>query len=89
MMSSAPAGKRAVNIHSFYQNRQIQWGDQVIIMIEPNGPGGFYGEIGRTWCLGEAPRELLRLWDIAVEGQKTDCGPRQAGRSSRRPLQRY
>jgi Xaa-Pro aminopeptidase len=70
MMSSAPAGQRAVNIHSFYQNRQIQWGDQVMIMIEPNGPGGFYGEIGRTWCLGEAPQELLKLWDIAVEAQE-------------------
>jgi len=70
MMSSAPAGQRAVNIHSFWQNRQIQWGDQVIIMIEPNGPGGFYGEIGRTWCLGEAPQELLKLWNISVEAQK-------------------
>jgi len=70
MMSAAPAGQRAVNIHSFWQNRQIQWGDQVIIMIEPNGPGGFYGEIGRTWCLGDAPQELLKLWDISVEAQK-------------------
>ena len=79
MMSSAPAGKPAANIHSFYQNRQIQWGDQVMIMIEPNGPGGFYGEIGRTWCLGEAPRELLRLWDIAVEAQKLIAGLTKPG----------
>jgi Xaa-Pro aminopeptidase len=70
MMSSAPAGQRAMNIHSFWQNRQIQWGDQVMIMIEPNGPGGFYGEIGRTWCLGDAPQELLKLWNIAVEAQR-------------------
>jgi len=79
MMSSAPAGKPAMNIHSFYQNRQIQWGDQVMIMIEPNGPGGFYGEIGRTWCLGEAPKELLKLWDIALEGQKLIAGLAKPG----------
>lgn len=70
MLSAAPAGQRATNINTFYQNRQIQWGDQVLIMIEPNGPGGYYGEIGRTWCLGEAPQELLRLWKIAVEAQE-------------------
>ena len=47
MMSCAPPGQKAGNIHSFYQNRQIQAGDQVCIMIEPNGPGGFYGELAR------------------------------------------
>jgi Xaa-Pro aminopeptidase len=70
MMSSAPPGQKAANIHSFYQNRQIQWGDQVCIMIEPNGPGGFYGEVSRTWVLGDPPKELLKLWDVALEAQK-------------------
>lgn len=70
MMSSAPPGTRAGHLYEFYQNRRIQAGDQVMIMIEPNGPGGYYGENGRTWVLGEPPKELLRAWDVAVEAQK-------------------
>jgi Xaa-Pro aminopeptidase len=68
--SSAPVGQKAMTIGPFYQNRQIQWGDQICVLIEPNGPGGFYGEISRVWCLGEAPQELLKVWDIAVAAQK-------------------
>jgi Xaa-Pro aminopeptidase len=40
-----------------------------MIMLEPNGPGGFYGECGRTWVLGEPPQELLKVWNVAVEAQ--------------------
>ena len=40
-----------------------------MIMIEVNGAGGFYGEIGRTWCLGEPSKDLLHCWDVALEGQ--------------------
>lgn len=79
MLSSAPPGMRAANIPSFYQNRQIQRGDQVLIMIEPNGPGGFYGEIARTWCLGEPPEELLKLWQISLDAQKLAAGLARPG----------
>jgi Xaa-Pro aminopeptidase len=81
MLSSAPPGMRAANIPSFYQNRQIRRGDQVLIMIEPNGPGGFYGEIARIWCLGEPPEELLRLWQISLEAQKLAAGLARPGAS--------
>ena len=41
-------------------------------MIEVNGPGGFYGEIVRTVCIGEAPRALLDTWaNAAVAQDKT------------------
>jgi len=69
MMSSAPPGTRAGHLYPFYQNRRIEAGDQVMIMLEPNGPGGFYGECGRTWVLGEPPKELLKVWAVAVEAQ--------------------
>lgn len=69
MMSAAPAGTRAGHLYPFYQNRRIAAGDQVMIMLEPNGPGGFYGECGRTWVLGEPPKELLDVWEVAVAAQ--------------------
>ena len=81
MLFRSPPGMRAANIPSFYQNRQIRRGDQVLIMIEPNGPGGFYGEIARIWCLGEPPEELLRLWQISLEAQKLAAGLARPGAS--------
>lgn len=70
MLGSEVHGKRTPHFHSFYQNRQIQAGDNLMIMIEANGPGGYYAEIGRTWCLGEPTKELLYAWDVALEAQK-------------------
>jgi len=69
-LSSAPAGEPAPTMETFLQNRQIQQGDQVCVLIEPTGPGGFYTEICRTWCLGEPSRDLLQMWEISVAGQK-------------------
>jgi len=69
LIGSAPAGKPAGQVHSFFQNRTLKDGDQVCIMIEVNGLGGFYGEIGRTVCIGKAPRPLLEVWLDAVEAQ--------------------
>ena len=69
-LSSAPPGRPAPTMEPFLQNRQIQAGDQVCVLIEPTGPGGFYTEITRTWCLGEPPKDLLAMWDISLKGQK-------------------
>ena len=70
MIGSDQPGVNTGQHPTFFQNRRIEKGDQVLIMIEVNGPGGYYGELGRTWCLGEPPKELLRCWDIALEAQK-------------------
>ena len=69
MMGSAPAGSPAGHKPSFFQNRTLEYGDQIMVMIEVNGLGGFYGEIGRTICLGEAPKSMLQAWDDALELQ--------------------
>ena len=70
MIGSDQPGINTGQHPTFFQNRKIKKGDQVLIMIEVNGPGGYYGELGRTWCLGEPPKELLRCWEIALEAQK-------------------
>jgi Xaa-Pro aminopeptidase len=69
MIGSAPAGKAAGQVPTFFQNRTLQYGDSVCIMIEVNGAGGFYGELGRTVCLGEASKSLLKLWADMVKLQ--------------------
>jgi len=69
MIGSQPAGIPAPQKADFFQNRALQEGDQVCIMPEVNGAGGFYCELGRTVCIGDAPKPLLDLWDFTVELQ--------------------
>jgi len=40
------------------QNRVIREGDVFTLLVETNGPGGQYTELGRTCVLGKAPQEL-------------------------------
>ncbi|MFC1869200.1 M24 family metallopeptidase [Thermodesulfobacteriota bacterium] len=53
-----------------FQNRMIREGDRVAVLIEVNGPGGFYTEIGRTFCIGDPPQELQDGHEASVEAQK-------------------
>ena len=69
MIGSQPAGTPALQKLDFFQNRTLQEGDQVCIMPEVNGAGGFYCELGRTVCIGDAPKPLLNLWNFMVDLQ--------------------
>jgi Xaa-Pro aminopeptidase len=40
------------------QNRVIQDGDYVALLVEDNGPGGMYTELGRTAMVGKAPQAM-------------------------------
>ena len=89
MLSSAPPGKPAGHQQHFYQNRRIELGDQVMVMIEPNGPGGYFTEIGRTWVLGEPPQALLRIWHDAVTAQKFAAALCTPGAAPRNIIEQY
>jgi len=54
MCASAPIGSQAFFANRHYQNRIVQPGDQLAILIENSGAGGYYCEIGRTATLGPA-----------------------------------
>jgi Xaa-Pro aminopeptidase len=69
MVGSQPAGIAAPQKPDFLQNRTLQKGDQVCIMPEVNGAGGYYCELGRTVCIGDPPKPLLKLWDDMVKLQ--------------------
>jgi len=69
MIGSQPAGIAAPQKAPFFQNRTLEKGDQVCIMPEVNGAGGFYCELGRTVCIGDAPKALLDLWSLMVQLQ--------------------
>ena len=55
---SAPVGTRSPFVPRYMQGRTLQKGDHLSLLIEINGPGGFYTEIARTVVLGKASSEL-------------------------------
>jgi Xaa-Pro aminopeptidase len=55
---SAPVGMRSPFVPRYMQGRRLEKGDHLSLLIEINGPGGFYTEIARTVVLGKASSEL-------------------------------
>jgi Xaa-Pro aminopeptidase len=70
MAGSAPIGASCPMLKRHFMNREIKEGDQFTLMIEVNGPGGLYAELGRTCVLGKASEELLANCELAKEAQQ-------------------
>ena len=70
MAGSAPMGTPCPMLKRHFMQREMREGDQFTLMIEANGPGGFYAELGRTCVLGKASDELIEGCEIAKEAQQ-------------------
>lgn len=70
LAGSAPVGNPVRMGPPHLQGRTLREGDQLMVLIENNGSGGFYTEIGRTCILGKAPQELLEAFEFALEAQR-------------------
>jgi Xaa-Pro aminopeptidase len=57
--ASARVGIRSPFRGRHFQGRTLSAGDHLSLLIEVNGPGGFFCEIARTLVLGNASAELL------------------------------
>lgn len=68
-VGSAPSGGMSMFVPHFKENRRIEEGDTVTVMIEVAGPGGMYCELARTFCLGKPNDSLLELYEIAKGAQ--------------------
>ncbi len=55
---SSPLGIRSPFAPRYMQGRTLKKGDHLSLLIEINGPGGFYTEIARTIVVGKASSEL-------------------------------
>ena len=53
-----------------FMNRVVREGDQLVVLLEGNGPGGYYTEIARVFSVGEPPQEAKDGFACAVEAQK-------------------
>jgi Xaa-Pro aminopeptidase len=70
LAASAPVGVSAPFANRYQQNRVLREGDQFTLLIENNGPGGFYTELGRTCVLGKASQEMKDELAFVLEAQK-------------------
>jgi Xaa-Pro aminopeptidase len=57
--TSAPLGARSGFADRYQQGRTLKPGEHFTILIENNGPGGFYTELARTMVFGRATQQLL------------------------------
>ena len=67
--SSAPLGERSDFIDRHQQGRTLKPGEHFSLLIENNGPGGFYTEIARTIVLGKASNEVIDGFETVKEAQ--------------------
>ncbi len=69
-VGSCPPGTPAKWQHRHFQNRMIRDGDEIKVLIEVNGPGGYYAELGRVLSLGKPSQELQDAFGAAIEAQQ-------------------
>ena len=67
---SAPAGSPGQIVNRHLQGRVLRDGDQFSLLVENNGPGGFYCELGRTAVLGKATSEMQEQQAFVLEAQR-------------------
>ncbi len=58
LCASSPLGQGAFFGPRHFQNRVIREGDQIALLVEDNGPGGMYTELGRSCVVGKVPQEM-------------------------------
>lgn len=80
---SAPVGVRSPFVPRYMQGRTLKEGDHLSLLIEINGPGGFYTEIARTIVLGKASNELKDGFEAVREAQDFSLGLIKPGASCR------
>jgi Xaa-Pro aminopeptidase len=76
---SAPIGQRSPFVPRYMQGRTLKAGDHLSLLIENNGPAGFYTEIARTIVLGKASNELIDGFEMVKEAQAHSLGLMKPG----------
>ncbi|HEY6861222.1 MAG TPA: M24 family metallopeptidase [Pseudolabrys sp.] len=60
LCASMPLGKPSKFANRHLQNRVIQKGDQIALLVEDNGPGGMYTELGRSCVVGAKVPQAMK-----------------------------
>lgn len=68
--ASVPLGEPARVAHPHSQHRVMNEGDLFYLMIEVNGPGGMYTELGRICVLGTLPDRIRKEYEFCLQAQR-------------------
>jgi len=80
---SHPPGEPAFFANRHVQNRVMREGDLFTLLVESNGPGGFYTELGRTCVLGRRTAEMDDELGILLEARRFTLERLKPGASAR------
>ena len=69
MPGAGAPGQAVWQANRHLQNRVLREGDVFTLLVETNGPGGQYTELGRTCVLGKAPQELSDEFALLLEAR--------------------
>jgi Xaa-Pro aminopeptidase len=70
LCASSPLGKPSKFSNRHLQNRVIQKGDQIALLVEDSGPGGMFTELGRSCVVGKAPQAMKDELAFCIESRK-------------------
>ncbi len=71
LCASTPLGQPAKFAQRHMQNRVIQKGDSIALLVEDSGPGGMYTELGRTCVVGaKVPEQMKEELSFCMEARK-------------------
>jgi Xaa-Pro aminopeptidase len=71
LCASMPLGKPSPFANRHLQNRVIQKGDQIALLVEDNGPGAMYTELGRSCVVGvKAPQAMKDELEFCKQSRK-------------------
>jgi Xaa-Pro aminopeptidase len=70
LAGAGPFGSPAPTKPRHHQNRVLREGDVLSLLVEVDGPGGMYTELGRTCTLGAVPAELQEEFEFTLAAQR-------------------
>ena len=70
LCASMPLGTPSKFGQRHVQNRTIQKGDQIALLVEDSGPGGMYTELGRSCVVGKVPQQMKDELAFCIESRK-------------------
>jgi Xaa-Pro aminopeptidase len=70
LCASAPLGTPSQIAQRHFQNRVIQQGDYLMLLVEDSGPGGYYTELGRTCVVGKVPQQMQDEFAFTLEARR-------------------
>jgi len=81
IVMATPPGQPSFVKPKYMQDRTIEKGDVVGLMIECNGPSGFYTHLFRFAVMGKAPKEIIDAHALVLEAEQNVLGRLKPGAS--------